>query len=280
MPISDFRIFSFDEFNNYLRQTTFRRRITVIQNHHTFKPNYQQFDANPNHMAHLKSMRNVHINERGWSEIGQNITIFPDGMIGLCRPIDSMPAGIFGANLGALCIESVGDFDAGKDQMRPQQREAIVKTNAALCVKFGLKPVVQQVVYHHWYNRKGKRFTMQEVNSGHVLKNDLQKTCPGTNFFCTPGSPKGNTIECAEANFYPLIVAEMTGLAHTPPAPIQTVFKRVTANKLNVRSGRSTAAVVLRQLPKGMQVQVFDTHDRWARISANTEEWVSTDFLA
>lgn len=280
MPKSVFRIFTFPEFHTYLRQTTFTRKITSIQNHHTFKPNYSHFNKNnPAYLTHLEGMRRVHIQERKWSDIGQNITIFPDGMIGLCRAIDIMPAGIFGANQGGICIESIGDFDTGKDNMTPEQKEAIVNTNAALCLKFGLKPLPHQVVYHHWFDTKGKRFSASDIDSGKILQKGLQKTCPGSNFFCTPGFSHGNSIQCATANFFPLITTAMENLQQTPPPAIQPVLKRVKADKLRVRSGPGTAFAVIRQLPKGMQIQVFDTQDRWSRISPGTEEWVSTDFL-
>jgi hypothetical protein len=281
MPKSIFRIFNFDEFNHYIRVTTFQRRITNIQNHHTWKPNYTHFNFhNPRHMAWLESMRNDHVQTRHWSDIGQNITIFPDGKIGLCRALDTTPAGIFGANTGGICIENFGNFDAGGDQMTLEQKEAIIQTNAALCLKFGLKPITHQVVYHHWYNTRGKRFTTADIDSGKVGRNQLQKTCPGTNFFCVPGAPKGNTVQCAVAHFYPLIAAEMAELQSAPGPAIQAVTKRVTAEILNVRAGSGAGFSIIRRIPKGMQVQVFDREGGWCRVSSNAEEWVSATFLA
>lgn len=279
MPRSDFRIFGFEAFHNYLRQTTFQRKITFVQNHHTFKPGYQEFNGN-NHMALLEGMRRFHIDKNGWSDIGQNITIFPDGQIGLCRAIDITPAGIFGANTGAICIENLGDFDEQKDVMTAEQKEAIVKTNAALCLKFGLQPQPQQVVYHHWYDRKGKRFSTADIDSGKVLRNDLQKTCPGTNFFRGQGSFKGNTVASAIANFYPPIQDAMNALHQAPTASIQTTLKRVTASVLNVRTGRGIDFPIVRKLSSGVQVAVVETQGDWCRISATGEEWVNAKFLA
>lgn len=281
MPRSVFRIFSFDEFNAYLRNTTFNRKITNIQNHHTFKPNYSHFNKqDPRYMAHLEGMLRVHIQERKWSDIGQNITIFPDGIIAVCRPIDIMPAGIFGANKGGICIESIGDFNQGKDTMTPEQKDAIVKTNAALCLKFGLQPLPHHIVYHHWYDTKGKRFSASDINAGKVFQRGLQKTCPGTNFFCQPGFTRGNTIECAVANFFPLIQHEMDKLQQVTATTISTHTKRVKADSLNVRSGPGTSFSIVRKLPNGLQIQVFETQEKWARINPTTEEWVSADFLA
>jgi hypothetical protein len=281
MPKSTFRIFNFDAFNQYIQATAFQRRITCIQNHHTWKPSYAHFNfQNPTYMAYLENMRHDHIHNRRWSDIGQHLTIFPDGTIGLCRPIDLTPAGILGANTGSICIENYGNFDEGGDQMTLAQRAAIIKTNAALCIKFGLKPMTHQVVYHHWYNTKGKRFSSAEIDSGKVLRNQLQKTCPGTNFFCAPGAPKGNTIECAIANFYPLIREEMEHLQRVPVPLFQPVAKRVKAGILNVRAGRGTDFTIVRRFPKGMLVQVFEVAGDWCRVSASGEEWVNARFLS
>lgn len=231
-------------------------------------------------MELLDNMRNDHIRNRGWNDIGQNLTIFPDGKIGLCRAIDITPAGIFGANAGGICIENVGDFNDGGDVMTPEQKEAIVKTNAVLCIKFNLRPLPHQVVYHHWYDTKGNRFSDMDIDSGRVLRNSLQKTCPGTNFFCASSSPKGNTIQCALANFYPPVANAIAALQQAPAPAMQPMLKRVIASTLNVRAGRSPDFPVIRKLSNGMQIQVFQNDGDWSRVSANAEEWVSTKFLA
>ena len=138
MPKSVFRIFPLDGFLNYIRQATFQRKVTFIQNHHTWKPDYHTFyHSGYSAMSLLENMRHDHIKNRGWNDIGQNITIFPDGTIGLCRAIDTAPAGILGANTGGICIESMGNFDIGGDLMTAEQKESIVKTNAILCIKYG-----------------------------------------------------------------------------------------------------------------------------------------------
>src|ERR1700761_5053160 len=117
MALAQFQIFKPQDFQNYLNSASFSRKITVIQNHHTAEPNYASLVQQPSEMFWLESMRSFHIHSNGWSDIGQNITTFPSGNIGLCRPIDIMPAGIFGANKGAICIENLGNFDANKDVM-------------------------------------------------------------------------------------------------------------------------------------------------------------------
>lgn len=232
----------------------------------------------------LKGMEQSHINERGWRQIGQNITTFPDGAIALCRPIDIIPAGIFGANTGAICLEHVGFFDHNQDKMTPQHAEAIVRCNAILCRKFQLPVTTSHVVYHHWYNANGKRFSDSFINSGAVFKQKLQKTCPGTNFF------GGHKVSDALVNFLPLIqtAVNQSGIsisagkptASTPTNNIPVVASRtVSASILNVRAGRGTSFPVLRQLHRNTVVNVYLTLSGWSKIDPAREEWVAEMYL-
>lgn len=269
MPLATLKIFSPEAFKDYLLNSNFSREISVIQNHHTWLPSYDLLTEQRGEMYWLNSMRNVHINDRHWSDIGQNITTFPSGNIALCRPIETTPAGIFGANRGAICIEHFGNFDQGKDVMTPEHKEAIIMLNAILCMKFRLQAVKENVVYHHWFDTTGKRFPEEMVNSGGV--GNKQKTCPGTAFF------GGNTIASAEANFFPLInnkLNELKGMSAT----IAT-RKNVNTNSLNVRNGPGKNNEVLRIITRNTQVEVYLEKDGWSKISNTAEEWVFSGLL-
>lgn len=183
------------EFYRWLMDQKFTRTIKLIQNHHTWIPNYSHFDGD-NHFERVKAMDNYHENRRGWSDIGQNITTFPDGTICICRPINIIPAGIRGANSNGICIEHVGNFDIDGDEMTKEHKSTIEFVNAVLCLKFGLEVNDQTVVYHHWWTAKGKR--TNGVNSA--------KSCPGTNFY------GGNKVEDAKKNLYPRIIRQLTAL--------------------------------------------------------------------
>jgi hypothetical protein len=187
-----------EEFKAWLFQNTFHRKITLIQQHHTWLPSYKQFHGS-NHFAMLQSMESFHINVMGWKTIAQNITTFPDGKVAVCRPFDTAPEGTIGmkANRTGIAIESIGNFDIGHDVMTAEQKETIVYITALLCLKFGLTPSIDSITYHHWWNLKmGER----------VLDNGPDynvKTCPGTGFF------GGNSTKSAKNNFYPLVVRKM-----------------------------------------------------------------------
>jgi len=185
-----FLLFDTNEFDGWLKGLTLDRKIKLIQNHHTWLPDYTSFDKSKDHFKWLVSMEKSHL-ERGFSEIAQNMTTFPDGLVAVCRSFETIPAGIKGANQFGICMEHVGNFDLGKDAMRPAHRNAIIKVNSLLCKKFELAPSTDSVVYHHWYDlTTGKRVKDGSPNT---------KTCPGANFF------GGNTIEYCKQNFIPLL---------------------------------------------------------------------------
>ncbi len=187
-----FLLLEINEFANWLDMQIITRNIKLIQLHHTYIPAYKHFDEKKqNHFALCKSMEQSHL-ERGFAEIAQNFTTFPDGKIMVCRNINTIPAGIKGANSNGVCIENLGNFDTGKDKMTDKQKNCIVSLTIALLNKFKLQASDQSIVYHHWYDLTlGKR--IQKEGTG------TTKSCPGTNFF------GGNTVENFNSSFLPLV---------------------------------------------------------------------------
>lgn len=183
-----FKKLDIGEFKKYIDGLKVERSISRIQLHHTYSPSYTQFKGS-NHEELQKGMRDYHVNLNNWSDIGQHFTIFPDGVIMTGRSIEAMPAGIFGANAGAICIECLGDFD--KDVMIEAQKNSIVAAVRILLDKFKLK-AEDNVTYHAWWTSSGSEL-------GDYIKGKSVKTCPGTNFF------GGNTLTAYEKNLMPLI---------------------------------------------------------------------------
>ena len=186
----NFKKYDIDGFKKYMDGLKVERKIERIQLHHTYSPSYAQFKGN-NHDALQKGIRDYHVNTNGWADIGQHFTIFPDGIIMTGRSLEAMPAGIFGANAGAICIECLGNFDKGGDVMTEAQKTAIVATVKILLDKFKLK-AEDDVIYHAWWTSNGS-------DLGDYVKGKSAKTCPGTNFF------GGNTLTAYEKNLMPLI---------------------------------------------------------------------------
>jgi len=188
--MKQFQVLTLANFKVWLDSQNVSRKILLVQNHHTWEPSYDDWYKKPDGNFWMNSMEHYQMTERGFNEIAQNFTTFPDGSIGIGRPLDIAPAGIKGANSNGICIEHLGKFDLGGDTMTPAQSHTIINVNAYLTEKFKLQVNVNTIVYHHWWDLTTGKRTNGTGNT---------KTCPGTDFF------GGNTVESCERNFLPLI---------------------------------------------------------------------------
>lgn len=175
-------ILNINEFQEYLETLQITRKIKLIQNHHTYKPSYEDFNSS-NHEKIQSGMKWWHTNQNGWDDIAQHITTFPDGKLMLGRSFDVDPIGIRGANTGAICVEHVGNFDNGNDLMSSEHSLCILKLNKILASKFNLPIDINHFVFHHWYDRTTGKRTGGLGNT---------KSCPGTDFYY------GNSEESGE----------------------------------------------------------------------------------
>lgn len=273
---SGFTKMTIDEFETWITQQSVARNVVTIQQHHTFLPNYANFNGT-NHFRMQSGMKNFHINSNNFSDIGQHFSTFPDGAIVTGRPLNKSPACIRFANSGCICIEHVGDFDAGQDEMTAAQADTAIRMTAALLDRFGLgAPDENNIVYHHWYDARGaKRFGVEAV-----------KSCPGTAFF------GGNKLDDFNANFRPRVAAAM-GAAPPPPQPLPQpappaspagtpeMHVVVTADFLNIRTGPGSDNPKITEhgpAEHGSILRVFDTQNRWHRISNTKQHWVFSRF--
>ena len=134
------------------------RKIVAVHLHHTWRPRRQDFRGLPT----VEAMRKYHMEQNGWSDIAQHLTIDPQGGLWTGRNWNMAPASASGYNgtvaEGPFMIEMVGDFDAGQDPFDGEQRKAAFETVAHLMRVFDLKDA--DVKFH------------QEMTN--------QKSCPGT----------------------------------------------------------------------------------------------------
>jgi len=261
-----------EEFKKWLLALSVNRKVGMIQNHHTYLPDYTNFDGN-NHFSKVVGMRNHHVFVNGWSTIGQHITTFNDGtiMVGGGRHFDRDPAGIKGQNQGAICIEHLGNFDKGRDEMTAEHKKTVIFVNAALNLKFSLDPNADNNVYHHWYDLSS---TARTGGTGNT------KSCPGTNFF------GGNKIPDFERNLLPKIKKELKAFPEYKtlfkPAGLEEPFigfaMVVRCNALNVRKGPSALKKRVGRLGRGSIVKVFEKKGRWTRINP-VGHWVSSYYI-
>jgi len=127
--------------------------------HHTWRPNHAQYygtnhtDEDKRAIDRQKAMRDYHVKTNGWADIGQHVTLLPDGRFVTGRPFNKTPASIAGYNTGAFAVEMIGDFDKGKDKFEGKQKESMI----------GLAK---------WFDGRGKYIRFHRENSS--------KTCPGS----------------------------------------------------------------------------------------------------
>lgn len=197
------------EFSGWLGRQKVSRVVQRVQLHHTYEPSYRHFNAT-NHFARQQSMKEYHLS-RGYDDIAQHFTIFPDGEVMTGRPLGKIPAGIKGGNQGAVCIEVFGCFDAGRDAMSTAQRDAVVTVTAALLLHFGLNPRTA-VTYHAWWTADGRQL-------GDYDKYHSCKTCPGTAFF------GGNTRAAYNNNLLPLLQAAVKGEPELTETQVRAVVR-------------------------------------------------------
>jgi len=259
-----FQLFILPEFETWLKSQSVSRLIKLVQNHHTFIPNYSHFHDS-NQLALQESMEKSHL-DRGFSQIAQHFTTFPDGKIMTGRPLNAVPAGIKGANANGICIENLGNFDKGGDEMTAQQTNTILKLNAILIHKFGLIPTENSIVYHHWY----------DLNAGKQVEEGtgVTKSCPGTNFF------GGNKKEDFRNGFLPLVQSAYQEL--NLPSAIESAHKfsgMVKVKTLNVRLSASLDAPIISKLGKGTEIRIFEDLNGWYSINQSRTRWVKKEFV-
>ncbi|GAA4909373.1 SH3 domain-containing protein [Mucilaginibacter defluvii] len=251
------------EFETWIDSLKVARTVLTIQQHHTYSPPYSLFKGN-NHFELQKGMQDYHINHNGWAAIGQHFTTFPDGTILTGRSLERSPACITGQNANAICIENLGNFDTGKDNMTVEQRDTIVRITAKLCTRFSLPVNTNAIVYHHWFD-----LTSGVRNNG--AKNN--KSCPGTAFF------GGNKVSDCENNFLPL-VSVLT--QPTPQITGQVIkYAMVTVSSLNIRTKPDAASLKVTDRAAatlGAVLRVYEDKNGWYRISGSQQHWVAAKY--
>ena len=95
--------------------------------HHTWQPDHKTYNNKPDGLYWQKAMRNFHVNTNGWNDIGQHVTLLPDGRFVTGRPFNKNPASISGYNTGAFAVEMIGNFDKGNDRFEGKQKDSMIK---------------------------------------------------------------------------------------------------------------------------------------------------------
>ena len=82
----------------------------------------------------VDTIRQWHVEERGWSDIGYHYLITKDGEVHVCRPIERMGAHVVGYNKS-----SIGICLTGKKKFSQEQFESLRELCLELSEQFGLE---------------------------------------------------------------------------------------------------------------------------------------------
>jgi len=167
--MSQFKILTTDELIKMCQDMRWTRKPKEMQIHHTWVPAHRHFKGN-NHIAMQQSMERSH-KARGFNEIGQHLTLAPDGKWVTGRDFNRSPASIAGRNSLGFCIETWGDFDSGKDKLQGAQLDALYKFVAFMVEFHGLNPD-KNITFHREYSDKSCPGT--GVNKANFI-NDVKK---------------------------------------------------------------------------------------------------------
>lgn len=124
----------------FVESYPFRRQITEVHLHHTWRPNHSQYKGHQTIVA----MYNHHTQTNGWSDLAQHATVAPNGEIWLGRNWNAAPASASGHNgsagFGPFMIEMIGDFDKGRDVLQGSQLKSVLELIARIQLRFNLPP--------------------------------------------------------------------------------------------------------------------------------------------
>ncbi len=158
MP-APFRHMSPGEFSAAVRAFDWTRRVWRVDVHHTWAPDHARW-REIGSSASVEGMCRYHVDERGFEDIAQHVSIMPDGGIWTGRDWNKTPASVgFGLNAGVFMLEMIGNFDVGHDRLGAAQLEATLHVVRTVQRRFSLP--VEACLFH------------REVPV-------TEKTCPGT----------------------------------------------------------------------------------------------------
>ena len=252
-----FTLMNKDEIGSYLAKQKVTRKITRLQVHNTFLPDYTTWEKTDKkvfsepHFGRAQSLDDYGKKTWGYSDghghyTAQNFTVFPDGKIIVSRNLNSKPIGIKGWNDGALCIEIYGNFDKGKDIMNTSQKKAVIYLYGELCKKFKIPVDTTHIRPHCWFTAGGTYL-------GKYDSSRSAKTCPGSNFWGVGCSPSGFNKFLAD-------IKEYVNGKEVQASPTDDKFKqyiaRVNTNGLNARKGPGTEYDIECILNKGVAITV------------------------
>ena len=258
--------------------------------HHTWSPNHTNWNQRPDGLFWQQSMRNYHVNTLGWQDIGQHVTLLPNGLFVTGRDFGINPASISGYNTGGFAMEMLGNFDIGNDNFTGSQKESALKL---------AKYFLDKGRYVRFHRENAPKtcpgtsidkevFISEAKNIGQVQQPNSQPTNSEDIVYIVKSGDTLSKIGVMYGVSYQKIASD-NGITNpsiinigqrlvikkaiqtpqpTPipqPTPVVDTNKYgvVTASVLNVRSGRGTQYGIIGQLKNGEKVRLDQLMGDW-----------------
>lgn len=126
------RKLSTDKFESWLYTQSCSREVDEIILHHTWRPTAKQYKGK----STIEAIRDYHVNNQGWSDIGYHFLIAPNGDIWAGRHIEQAGAHTRGRNARSVGVCLIGDLD--EEDLTEEQKASLVTVLRALLKRFRL----------------------------------------------------------------------------------------------------------------------------------------------
>lgn len=153
-----------DEFAARVGKFCWMRPVWRVDMHHTWNPSHDDYCG----YESIERMCRYHVEERGWDDIAQHVSIAPDGMIWTGRDWNQMPASVgFGLNRDVFMFETIGNFDIGHDRLEGAQLQSVIRVISVVQAHFGLP--AQSLLFHREVPFTEKSCPGTSVDKGEIL---------------------------------------------------------------------------------------------------------------
>ena len=265
----DYILMDIDDFREMMFEDEIYRLVETIIIENEPVADYEDF----HYKAHMGYLLGLDMRQRrhGYERLTYNLVIFPDGMIGYCRPMDMIPGGFGRDHSHDISICVVGNFNEGGDVMSKEQETVLTEVVAYLCKKLDMTPDARHITYANWYN-----LATGGVDNERGDVDEYHKSSPGTAFF------GGLSIDGANTGFLPLVQVKYKLNKFKSPERLsgKKVKKAVViSDSLRVRDLPQAEGRTLSILHRGTVVPIYESIQGWVRITKKQSRWLSERFV-
>jgi hypothetical protein len=265
----DYILMEIDEFRQVMFEDEIYRLVNTLIIDNEPVENYDDFHFKA-HMGYLLGLDMLQ-RRNGLERLAYNLVIFPDGMIGYCRPLDMIPGGIGRDHSHDISICVAGDFKKGGDKMSKEQEGVLTDVVAFLCKKLDMTPDEKHITYANWYN-----IATGKLDNQNGTVDGCHKSGPGTSFF------GGLSVENARTNF--ILLVKVKYKLNKLKSPDRLSGKKVKkaiviSDSLRVRDLPHSEGQTLSILHRGTIVPIYENIQGWLRIARKQSRWLSERFV-